>query len=259
MRKIILTACLCLLFTAGTSMADYLYWNLDTGSGNVDDVTNWTCTWPVGNPDKVPGDGDLAIIKKNGTVLIDATHLFSGIPTDIWVGDGTGINNPIDDWPHSPNDPGEGHVLQTGGTVNYAYWFLVGRANAPGTSTYDMQGGAITQTEAGGLFIIGEAGATGIMTVSNDAAISVLTPAYIGTGGGGSGTLSLSGTSTAMFSEVHLGESATGAINLSDSAILTSGGYNIFGTGAGGASTLTMSDDSQFIGGYGHVGGSNSG
>ncbi|HBO46075.1 MAG TPA: hypothetical protein DD670_19560, partial [Planctomycetaceae bacterium] len=238
-----------LAFT-GSAEAAFYYWNLATGDGFVNDGSLWSAQDGI-TTGIVPGAGDLAIVRNAGVVKIDADHLFAGVPNDIWVGDGS----PTTGWPNAPFDPGEGHVLQTGGVVNYGYWFLVGRANAPGTSTYDLQSGSIVQTASGGQFVIGEWGSTATMTVGNNASITVNDAARIGVNAGAVGTLTMSGASTATFAHMDLGwESGDGSIILSDSAVLTSGNWSNFGVNNATAS-LTMSGNSVYNGNYGRPGG----
>ena len=258
MNRLLTTSFLLLLVGLAFAMpaqADYLYWN-QLSDDWVNVASNWTCSNPVGNPSKVPGTNDLAIIKNPGVVLIDADHVFAGSPSDIWVGDGTGISDPITNWPHSPNGPGVGHVLQTGGTVNYGAWFLVGRNYAPGTSTYDLQAGALTQTGTGGLFIVGDVGSIGTMTVGNDASITTVQPGFVGTGAGANGTLTMSGSTSATFTGFEVGRyEGTGTVVLSGSASITAtGAYCAMGNG-GGTASLTMSGTSSYHGAYGHIGG----
>jgi len=238
------------MFAMPAQAAKFLYWNSPVNDW-VDVANNWTCTWddalvppcPCGGS-AVPGDGDLAIIKEPGVVQIDATHLFAGAPSEIYVGDGSGITmiDPCEDsaWPYSPNVPGAGHVRQTGGTVNYLDWLTVGRLNAPGTrlagdeSKYELQGGSIVETGSGGYLLIGDSNAAGTMTVTGTeltpASISVLNNStFVGLGAGSDGLLSMSGPySTATLRSLLVGYSgsaadskAIGAVNLSDGAKIT--------------------------------------
>jgi len=270
------------------AQADFLYWTSTTDDW-VDVVANWTCTWPDGNPDVVPGTNldDFAIIKTAGVVKIDADHTFYSALGDpeavmeIYVGDGNGITISDPDpanwtWPYSPNDPGAGHVLQTGGTVNYLDWLTVGRLNAPGTraggdeSTYELQGGSIVETGSGGYLLIGDSNAAGTMTVTGTeltpASISVLNNStFVGLGAGSDGLLSMSGPySTATLKSLLVGYSgsaadnkAIGAVNLSDGAKITVNEWCNAGVWNYSEGSIALSGSSELTVGGGLVVGDN--
>jgi len=204
---LLLTALAC---TVPAQAATY-YWNLETGSGVVDDGSYWTADDGV-TTGTVPGNDDIASIKKPGTVLIDSGHLFAGAPYYLFAGDGSS----------DVFDPGEGHVVQTGGGVEVIRYFVIGANGAPGTSTWEMTGGSITHIGSGGALIIGD-GSVATMTVSN--ASITADNAYLGVGlgmgAGADGTLSMSGTTTATFGgRLDVGHDGNGSVVLSGSASL---------------------------------------
>jgi len=196
------------------------YWIVASpNSGYFDTAANWVDGYGSPTLGNVPGaEDDRAIIKSDGVLNVDATHPILAsdlVGADLWVGDGT----LPDQWPYGPLDPSEGHVVQNGGSVEYASWLVVGTNFAPGTSTWEMEGGSITQNGTGGALLVGD-GAVGTMTVSN-ASIVVAGDLRVGMDEGAVGTLSMSGTTTATFDgRLDVGHGGNGSVVLSGSASL---------------------------------------
>lgn len=242
---------------------DWLYWKRQTGSGHVSDVTEWT-TQAGSVSARAPGAGDEVILRGPGTMQIDSSHLPSGVIASMWVGDGSPTNN----WPYAPIAPGAGNVLHTSGTVQYSGWFIIGRAGAPGESTYDMQGGKLLQAGTGAPFVLANnAGygsarnpTRGTLTMSSDATISHNNSLWVGEDTGSVGTLVMRDTARFEAGEVRVGLSrgGTGIVTLTGSATLTSRNYTGMGT-EGGAATVTMSGSSLYAGNFGNAGGINGG
>ncbi|HBO42747.1 MAG TPA: hypothetical protein DD670_02170 [Planctomycetaceae bacterium] len=228
---------------SAANIDSYYYWNLTTGDGWIDDGALWTSEDGLNTgyvPGTTPNAGtdvyrQWAVIANTGLAKIDENHVPWGAstnyPQNIWVGNGSTTKA-------GPFGPSEGHVLQTGGDVGYISYLFVGRDNAPGTSTYDLQGGSLNQIYTGtGYVIVGHTNATGVMTVSNDAKIIAPTGVVrVGDQAGSNGTLSMSGTSrlTANYLTVASygaqGQVSVGKVNLSGDAVVTLGLDASFGS-----------------------------
>jgi T5SS/PEP-CTERM-associated repeat protein len=238
---------------------EWLYWERHTGEAYLSDANEWkTQAGTVSS--RAPGTGDEVIIRGPGTLRIDANHLPSGTIDQMWVGDGS----PMSQWPNAPIAAGAGNVIQTSGTVQYTSWFIIGRAGAPGESTYDMQGGQLVQVGNGAPFVLGNnagyGSATnptrGTLTMSNDASISQNNSLWVGDDTGSIGTLVMRDSARFDANEIDIGwyRGGTGHVTLSGSAALTSRNYAVLGQ-EGGIATLTMRGASVYNGNYGHMGG----
>ncbi|HBO43770.1 MAG TPA: hypothetical protein DD670_07530, partial [Planctomycetaceae bacterium] len=224
---------------------DY-YWNVvNPATGFVSEAANWSLV--DGSAGAVPAAGDVAWLRNDGVAHIDADHVFAGSLSDIYVGDGDTTN------PLFP--PSAGHVVQTGGTLNHTLRVIIGNNGAPGTSTFNVEGGTIAQTgtTGGGEFTVGR-GSTATMTMSGNATLSRLNVGnsytYIGRNAMGNGTLTMYNTSALnLGAHMRIGNTggATGAVTMNDSSRITIGGHatadrNRLYMGWEGTGTLTMND-----------------
>jgi autotransporter-associated beta strand protein len=179
------------------------------------------------------------MIDNGGTVWIDSSHLFAGRVRHLRAGDSGGA----------------GHVEQTGGTVEVYAVFSVGYRGT-GTSSYDLNGGSITQAVASD-FPIGKDGATGNMLIHGGTSGSHSQMLchdsgylYIGKTGG-TGSLTVQDYADVYYGwsmRIGYGQSSGGAtsgtLTLEDHAALTSrNGTSYIGFKEGSDGLLEMSDD----------------
>ena len=196
----------------------WLHWNGSAGPSPqyVSTAADW-------NEKFVPGEHDVAMVVNGGTAYIRTGSDFGKARLDeLWAGNGDG-------WGY-----GSGNIVQQSGTVRVYYWFQVGRANAPNTSSYDMQGGTIDGASGGSYsgVRIGD-GSTAWMKMSNNASITLHDWTFfdIGVNAHSNGTLTMANSSV-----LSLVNSADFGVGVDDP---TANGHFIMGTAAGDTPSLT--------------------
>ncbi|MBN1912695.1 MAG: autotransporter-associated beta strand repeat-containing protein, partial [Pirellulales bacterium] len=225
-----------LMWATPASAIDY-YWGVV--SGNVNDFGAWLdssggvlYTTPGSDP------ADKVIINNGNTATITAANQFAGSITSFQVGSsdigGAG--------------PGEGHIIQTGGDVSVTGARLdIGFNGAPGTSTYDLQGGSLNSN---GYYARIGYKSKGIMTISNSAWYNTNSRLYVGDSTDGDGELHLldsASVSAGSFIRVSIGTNTNGLLTMKNNATLAVPKANYdystdIGSGTGASGEWTMED-----------------
>ncbi|MES2924059.1 MAG: autotransporter-associated beta strand repeat-containing protein [Verrucomicrobiota bacterium] len=116
---------------------------------------------------------------------------------------------------------GTGSYTMSGGTLNVGSWFVVGR-NAGGVGTLTMSNGTINKT-GGGDLVVGADNATATGTISASGGLINVTGGVTHIGkGGGTGTLTISGTADFRTTQMVVGEgTGIGTLNLNGGILKT--------------------------------------
>ncbi len=279
-RMVVLSVITFALGATPASAVDF-QWNV-AGPADWNVGTNWN---PEGPPSG--GNGDHGRVNNGGTAVISAD--IPDIQ-DIFVGDGAGASGTLNQtggtihggvgaengWTFVGQNGGMGTYNLSGGTSDNERLYIgrlggTGTANISGTglvqwATTPGGGEFVVGIDAGstgtanisgtgkvntGLVILGAGGATGNLTMSDDATIHATNEIWVGNAGG-NGTLNQNSGVVEADTWIAIGrKSATGVVNLSGTATmrkLNNGTDNsdgsfivVGGLGTGGSGTLNIS------------------
>ncbi|MEK7954489.1 beta strand repeat-containing protein [Luteolibacter soli] len=170
-----------------------------------------------GNDHMILGDNG----GSQGTINLSAGTL--NVNNECWIG----------------QNGGKGTINLTGGTLTNNSWAAVGRANAASEGTVNHSGGTWNKT-GGGHLIIGD-NSKGTYNLSGTGALSINGEFWIGQGGSGNGTLTMSGGSITSNNWVAVGrENGTALVNMTGGTWTKTGG-GTFIVGSSGPCTMNMS------------------
>lgn len=205
--------------------------NLDSGTVNLN-------SWLVVGGGGAEGNGTLnvnggQITKTGGNHLILGDNGATGTLT--MNGGTVSINNEC--W--VGQNTGKGIVNLNAGTLTNNSWVAIGRANVASEGTVNQTGGTWNKT-GGGHFIIGD-NSKGTYNLSGTGALSINGEFWIGQGGSGNGTLTMSGGSITCNNWLAIGrENGTALVNMTGGTWTKTGG-GTFIVGSSGPCTMNMS------------------
>lgn len=227
------------LCAAHAAAYDY-YWTLASPqTGYYGDTANWVDA--SGNPGAVPSSTDNAILKRNGLAKIETSGVFGpSVANNLYLG-----SNSTD----GPYPPGEGHMAITGGAMvcNLAY---VGDAGATGSLSVSGTG----QFTANFTTYVGTLGGTGALTLADGAVLTCSDASRVAVGSetaalGGHATVSMSGSS--QWNVTGGSWCGVGVYSLADAtwSMQGSSSYSCAGSlfvgDSGGTTELTLSGDAS--------------
>ncbi len=227
------------IFSTVAVAEDNLYWTGGSGTSSVSDVNNWIDDGGNHPVDLTTDHRCWINMDLGNTPIITAADPYPGSFWDLNIG--------------LSSQGGAGTVLQTGGTTNVNYNLNIGGGSIAGdpVSSLTMTGGTLN---AGNEIYVGYEGGAGSLIIDNATITNGASPmdggsgwTQIGRGGGGAGTLTMTGASLLSIGEEFragwMGGNST--VDLSGTSRIVARGFQNMGRDTDSVLNVNMTGSSK--------------